>query len=496
MKYFLLALLTFSQITFSATVWTDQPGLYKKQKSNASVPATQYILQSYDETKAYVLKNAPIVVPTCKSTETLINNVCVANPVVVIPPVTTPVITWTKCAVESGTCTFTGTTREVRYGNATTGKYAIKTFTDSVKCGNEIFGDASPNTVKQCDISSVFTTNPVVTPPVVIVSPVVIVPTNPTTSLPINDGTGMMPYVDITKVPVGNKGRDYIDTIAQQYAPKQEGDNVNNGDFRIRCEYSHMLNDDPIVKPNQPGMSHLHTFFGNVGANANSTSGTLMASGNSTCDGGIMNRTSYWIPSVIDTRTGTPIAPTGGNFYYKTGDAKNVRPPPVGLRMIAGDMKASSAQPDRRMIWWCGDSNDTNISGDQTSIPFCAVGNHLMAILHFPNFWDGVNLDSLDHKSHVSYVHDLAHPAMIPDITYNIRYDIRVGDDTTKWRLSSDMYDKSIPGGYSFHGDYLFGWTTDPKTSRNFSEIFTEKCLTAHLNCGNSLLGDGRQFYY
>ena len=34
----------------------------------------------------------------------------------------------------------------------------------------------------------------------------------------------------------------------------------------LRCGYSHPLTDDPIVFPGQPGASHFHDFFGDVGA--------------------------------------------------------------------------------------------------------------------------------------------------------------------------------------------------------------------------------------
>ncbi len=32
--------------------------------------------------------------------------------------------------------------------------------------------------------------------------------------------------------------------------------------FVVECEPSHAAPDDPIVRPGQPGMSHLHQFFG------------------------------------------------------------------------------------------------------------------------------------------------------------------------------------------------------------------------------------------
>src|SRR5205085_7645155 len=83
------------------------------------------------------------------------------------------------------------------------------------------------------------------------------------------------------------------------------------GAFRISCDFSHMANDDPIVFPNQPGRSHLHTFFGNTGTNAFSTADSIATTGNSTCRGGTANRSAYWVPSMIDTKTGAPVRPAG-----------------------------------------------------------------------------------------------------------------------------------------------------------------------------------------
>jgi serine protease len=66
--------------------------------------------------------------------------------------VSTPTVTWTACAGEGGTCTFSGT-RQVRYGSGTT--FATKTFTGSTACTNAVFGDPTPNVVKSCSYSSV-----------------------------------------------------------------------------------------------------------------------------------------------------------------------------------------------------------------------------------------------------------------------------------------------------------------------------------------------------
>jgi hypothetical protein len=64
------------------------------------------------------------------------------------PPATN---TWTACASEGGTCSFSGT-REVRYGSGTT--FVTRTVTGSIACSNAVFGDPTPNVVKSCSYAN------------------------------------------------------------------------------------------------------------------------------------------------------------------------------------------------------------------------------------------------------------------------------------------------------------------------------------------------------
>jgi Domain of unknown function (DUF1996) len=72
--------------------------------------------------------------------------------------------------------------------------------------------------------------------------------------------------------------------------------------------FSLLLYDDPILFPGQVGKLHLHTFFGNTRTSANSTALSIAQTGNSTCAGRIANRSAYWVPTLIDSKDGTPIA--------------------------------------------------------------------------------------------------------------------------------------------------------------------------------------------
>ncbi len=271
------------------------------------------------------------------------------------------------------------------------------------------------------------------------------------------------------------------------------------GAFRISCQFSHMNFDDPIVFPNNPGRSHLHAYFGNTGANGNSTAESLATTGNSTCNGGIMNRSAYWVPPLMDTRTGVPVAPDSVLVYYKTGywgiRPEDVHPAPEGLRMIAGDHTYSdpSRLQSESVYWTCFDPNIGRFPTPPVEACRAAGGESINEVVEFPQCWDGVNLDSPNHKSHMANPVDGAcpadHPVAIPVITMLVFYRIDQSADARYLRLSSDMYPSSLLGGASIHGDYFGGWQEE------FMNILTQHCLNPSLDCHAHLLGDGRMFY-
>jgi hypothetical protein len=268
---------------------------------------------------------------------------------------------------------------------------------------------------------------------------------------------------------------------------------------------------DPIVFPGKIGQSHLHTFFGNVLVDESSTTASLLATGNSTCRGGIANRSAYWVPTMIDTATGTPVMPDDIGVYYKsgftTGD-KLSQGVPEGLRFIAGNPAAKGppqvGDPFAYRYKCIGGPNSSN---DQygSQIPNCDAGAQVWQEIFFPQCWDGVNLDAPDHKSHMSYpvlvpdpsstkgwfmnVCPASHPVILPQITFNVIYTVPSAGAALKWRLASDMYSPDLPGGYSAHGDWFNGWRHD------VSEAWAKNCVMAKKDCHSHLLGDGRMIY-
>ena len=290
-----------------------------------------------------------------------------------------------------------------------------------------------------------------------------------------------MPAVDISLQPAPVTGHSDLRIKPATYSPNPDA----GGQFRIQCDYSHMSNDDPLVYPNQEGAAHNHTFFGNTSVNYKTSIDTLPLVGNSTCLGGIANRSAYWVPSLIDTSTNAPLKPYFALFYYKTGHPDTVIAPPKGLRMLAGTSSAQSPQDgDIEIVRYV--CNEV-YAGRQNSIPACS--GDLLIQVQFPGCWDGVNLDSPDHKSHMAY--DLgpgcpaSHPVVIPDITYGIHYNVNT---TSNLRLASDNY---VGGqrGNSAHGDYMNGW------DQSVMDKIVQSCFRGRQDCHANLLGNGEELY-
>lgn len=96
---------------------------------------------------------------TCEYAQITVTPAPTPAPVPAPTPSPTPMPSYTNCAVEGATCSFTGT-RQVRYG--ANGSYTYKTATGSISCTNGVFGDPIPGIVKSCGYAESSTPEPVI----------------------------------------------------------------------------------------------------------------------------------------------------------------------------------------------------------------------------------------------------------------------------------------------------------------------------------------------
>lgn len=247
------------------------------------------------------------------------------------------------------------------------------------------------------------------------------------------------------------------------------------GSFMTPCEHSHSGPDDPIVHAGHTGASHLHEFFGATTTDASSTAESLLAA-ETTCRSAA-DRSAYWVPALFVD--GEQVQPQEVIAYYRVplgADARQVHTPPNGLEMIAGDQHATGPQDSDVVHWSCGSS------GERSPVPtMCWPGAQPLFRLTFAPCWDGENLRSPDHHSHLARLGDdgscpESHPVLLPELTLEVRYPDTGGLASPGPQPDVALASGSIPVTGS-HGDALLAWDEEFITGE------VETCLRDNLYC-------------
>jgi hypothetical protein len=249
---------------------------------------------------------------------------------------------------------------------------------------------------------------------------------------------------------------------------RPSAENVPGTTFTSLCPFSHRNFDDLIVAPGRPGVAHDHTYVGNRSTNAHSTLESLRRA-KTTCHRDA-DTAAYWVPTLLDP-SGHAVEPVRTVIYYRRRTVQPSAAFPPGLRMVAGDAHSTSPQRLGVTSWDCGFSG----SYEQTAtIPTCPPGRRTMLALHvvFPNCWNGQDLDSPDHTSHMAYAEQglcpASHPVEVPSISINLRYPVRGG---RRFELASG-------GQFSGHADFFNSW------NQRELERLVAACLNRQAHCG------------
>ncbi|GGK93657.1 hypothetical protein Ppa06_61760 [Planomonospora parontospora subsp. parontospora] len=246
---------------------------------------------------------------------------------------------------------------------------------------------------------------------------------------------------------------------------------VRVAEFVAECPFTHRRPDDPIVFPGLPGGSHMHSFFGNTSTDAHSDLGSLRKGG-TTCSPKT-DLSSYWVPTLYDG--GTPVEPTGTTFYYLGEGVRDelmdqTRPLPLGLRIVAGNARATQPDETSNARWSCLHAGHV---GSSKNFVNCPAGTMLESYLDFPHCWNGKDLDSPDHKSHMSYpvagACPASHPVIVPKLRQVLRYP--VNGDPARFRLASGP-------GFTMHGDFFNAWPEEEMERR------VRDCIRPIVKCG------------
>ncbi|MFD9698116.1 DUF1996 domain-containing protein [Lentzea sp. NPDC059081] len=211
----------------------------------------------------------------------------------------------------------------------------------------------------------------------------------------------------------------------------------------VRCgtnERRHLNPDNPVTAPGvRSAAHHMHEYVGNTSTDAMSTNATLEAS-TSTCERGDLSSYSWPVLRLTDGAAhdvheagggadgnlGEILPPKTVEVRYEGSPSGQLVPVPRFLRMMTGDAKAvtNGFGPATRVRWGC-----SNIPGHfTTKYPLCDGGAETLRVYEFPSCWDGANVDSTSHRSHIVFqlangvcpVRTFATPRLVVSVGYEV----------------------------------------------------------------------------
>jgi len=158
----------------------------------------------------------------------------------------------------------------------------------------------------------------------------------------------------------------------------------------------------------------------------------------------------------LPNNTGTILRPASVLIQYRGNPTSKVVGMPKFLRALTGDAKPTSRGPaNARATWTCSGFADRL----SDKYPICPAGRQVMRVQDFPGCWDGKNIDSTNHRSHLAFADKTsgACPAgfvAIPQLRITISYNIPV-EIQEKGQYALDSFPEENHNPFSDHNDFI-----------------------------------------
>ncbi|GAB1315370.1 hypothetical protein MFIFM68171_05580 [Madurella fahalii] len=270
---------------------------------------------------------------------------------------------------------------------------------------------------------------------------------------------------------------------------------TSNAVVRFHCSQLVVERLDPLVNPGSIPSSHVHQIVGGDAFNATmDPAKDLPAESTCTTCQFSDDFSNYWTAVLyFRARNGSyKRVPQRGNNQFETANGgltiyymqdaiydqaqkSKVKAFQPGFRMFVGDINArtlTEAARFRQLTYVCMDTWVTR-APETMAFPTRRCKEGIMTSIRFPTCWDGKNLDSPDHMSHMSYPETgtfesggpcpASHPVRTSQVMYEVVWDTRAFNELEWPEDGSNPFVWSFGDatGYATHGDYVFGWKDD-----------------------------------
>ncbi|MFD5269664.1 DUF1996 domain-containing protein [Streptomyces sp. NPDC058335] len=280
----------------------------------------------------------------------------------------------------------------------------------------------------------------------------------------------------------GPVAADFVDITTVQPAQQaaDPGAGPSRGTFATSCgvNANGLFNsDNVIVAPGVTnGAHHFHDYVGNQ-ANDAFASDDDLANGETTCvDQG--DKSSYFWPVLrlqngtqeqdaqspgggVEGNAGEIVTPKEVTMTFVGNARSEVTAMPRLLRIITGDAKAFvNGTANANASWSCTGFEDRQL---KDKYPVCPNGSDVVRSFRFQSCWDGNNIDSANHRTHVAFAAaDGSCPAgfeAIPQLVQRIVYDVDApslqdGGRTTPL-FAVDSFPEQLHKPVTDHGDFI-----------------------------------------
>ncbi|MFF7934212.1 DUF1996 domain-containing protein [Streptomyces sp. NPDC007940] len=282
-------------------------------------------------------------------------------------------------------------------------------------------------------------------------------------------------------------------------APPAQGD-ASRGTFVTSCgvNANGLFNSDNVIVA--PGVSngahHFHDYIGNQSNTAFASDQDLANAETSCVDQG--DKSTYYWPVIrlqngtqeqdankpgggIEGNAGQIVTPKEVTLTFVGNPRSKVTAMPRLLRIITGDAKAFvNGTANANASWSCTGFEDRQL---KDKYPLCPQGSDVVRTFKFQSCWDGRNIDSANHRTHVAFAqNDGSCPGgfqAIPQLVQRIVYDVDApslndGGRTTPL-FAVDSFPEQLHKAVTDHGDFI--------------NVFDENLMNEMVGCIN----DGRQ---